>query len=316
MSEARRGLKDKSDFLACTNEFRERLRNGETIDDIKVEALSVVREAIRRVLGMYPFDVQIEASLAMSESVIAEMKTGEGKTLVQMLVAYLNLLEATMDEDSSKWKGVHIMTANDALAKRDADQNRGVFELLGFTCGFVPSRKSTAGYTNEQLFEYKKNKKNAYSCDVTYASATTIAFDYLDDNCIYRERDLNINKEFGYAIIDEADDLLIDKAINPLLINGEIDGIDPEYSKNLQSMNAVNLYAYKWATEFLYENDLSYKVYDQYEKDKDHVIESSINDKKYVDKIGVNYVYYLDTREVFLSEETTNYLYSGLDNLE
>ena len=293
-------LEDKSAFLTCTNNFRERLRNGETIYDIQAEALSVVREAIKRVTGMYPYDVQIEASIAMNEHVVAEMKTGEGKTLVQMLVAYLNLLEATKSEDKRNWTNVHIMTANDALAKRDATSNRKVFELLGFTCGFVPSRKSTIGYTLEQYEEFKRSKRRAYNCDVVYATATTIAFDYLEDNTIFDIRERFINKPFGYAIIDESDDLLIDQAINPLRLSGELSSYDSGYQTKLKEQEELNRYAYEWATEFLYDNNLTGDVYDQYERNK----------YEFIDK---DYIYYLDTNDVFFSKRIIDYIYSGLD---
>ena len=171
------GTREEEYFINKTNEFRKRLREGATIDDIMVEALALVREAIRRRMRtndnkpMFPYDTQIEAAVSMlgeridndyRERVIAEMKTGEGKTLVQILVAYLNVLEATKDEDRRKWSSVHIITSNDALAKRDQKGNAEVFNLLGISSGFVPSRGSTKATSLAQLsiIKQKFNRAN------------------------------------------------------------------------------------------------------------------------------------------------------------
>ena len=224
-------------FVLKTDEFRERLRNGETINDILPEAIAVAREATDRKLGLFPYDTQVEAAIAMIgdaykgkdsegneidvyQKIVAEMKTGEGKTLVQILVSYINLLEATKDEDKSKWKSVHIMTSNDALAKRDSEANRSVFELLGFTCGFVPSRRGFGDASEQERINHKM--KN-YACDVVYASPSTIAFDYLHDNIIFDSENRYLKKPFGYALIDEADDILIDQATSPLKLSAWMD---------------------------------------------------------------------------------------------
>ena len=294
----RRMTYEEEAFYNKTLEFRKRLRNGETLDDIMAEALSVVREAIYRKLDMYPYDTQIEASIAMMgrnlngesrENIIAEMKTGEGKTLVQILVAYLNALDATKDEDPSKWSSVHIMTSNDALALRDSTNNRRVFDLLGLSCGFVPSRKSLVGLGPAELNIAKRRKQDAYKCDIVYATTSTIAFDYLNDNTIYEIKDKNITKEFTYAIVDEADDLLIDQAANPLILSSN-SSIKSDYDRTE---------LYKWATMFLYgnsdvrKNPLSFKVFDKYE------------DSKYK-KTTEDYVFYSDENHVYLKDRISN----------
>ena len=297
------------DFSVKTNEFRNRLRNGESIENILPEALAVCREATRRVTGMFHYDVQIEAATSMigevinndgaREHIIAEMKTGEGKTLVQILVAYLNALEATKDEDSSKWKSVHVMTSNDALAKRDAFLNRKVYELLGLSCGFAPSRSKSTRMSDR--LDNLRQKKDAYKCDIVYATTSTIAFDYLTDNTILDKNDRIINKPFGYAIVDEADDLLIDQAINPLILSGKINGLDDE-SDTLEIRNY-----YEWATKFLYGypgvriEGLTGKVFNQYEKNK-HA------------EFSEDYVYFMDTGEVVFHSRIANEIGFGLKN--
>ena len=213
-----------SDFRLKTEEFKNRLRNGEKIENIMCEALAVSREATKRILGKFPYDTQIEAAIAMIgqsleskdnegnkkeiyQKVVSEMKTGEGKTLVQILVSYINLLEATKDEDKSLWKSVHVMTSNDALARRDSLENGKVFELLGFSCGFVPSKRNFGSLSDDKIIKYKKEQ---YDCDIVYASPSTIAFDYLHDNIIYDVEDRYFKKPFGFALIDEADDKVMD----------------------------------------------------------------------------------------------------------
>ena len=295
-------------FVLKTDEFRKRLRNGESINDIMCEAIAVAREATSRKLGMFPYDVQVEAAIAMIgnkykgkdsdgnkkdlyQKVIAEMKTGEGKTLVQILVAYLDLLEATKDEDKSKWKSVHIMTSNDALAKRDSDANRSVFEMLGFTCGYVPSRRGFGNLSELQRINYKK--KN-YACDVVYASPSTIAFDYLHDNIIFDPDSRYLKKPFGFAIIDEADDILIDQATSPLKLSAKLDGFDDNYEKMLSEEEIKKRKLYEVVTSFLYgKNDisdgLSYHVYDQFFRSRK-------------EKFKEDYAYCKDTGDIIFSE--------------
>mgnify|MGYP004659647057 CR=1 FL=1 len=181
-----------------TEKFRERLKNYETLDDILPEAFAVVREAGKRVLGMRHFDVQIMGGACLHQGRIAEMRTGEGKTLVATLPAYLNALEG---------KGVHIVTVNDYLAKRDAEWMGKIHRFLGLTVGVAVS-----GMDN-------KSKKQAYNCDITYATNNELGFDYLRDNMVTRMED-KVQRPLHFAIVDEVDSILIDEARTPLIISG------------------------------------------------------------------------------------------------
>ena len=304
-------------FLMKTDEFRKRLRNGEPIENIMCEAIAVAREATFRKLGMFPYDVQVEAAIAMIghtykgkdedgnekdiyHKVIAEMKTGEGKTLVQILVSYLNLLEATKNEDKRKWKSVHIMTSNDALAKRDSDANRSVFEMLGFTCGYVPSRRGFGDLSESDRIKYKM--KN-YACDVVYASPSTIAFDYLHDNIIFDANNRYLKRSFGFALIDEADDILIDQATNPLKLSAKMEGFDDNYERLLSEEDIRKRKLYDIVTAFLYgRNDigsgLTYRVYNKFFKEK--------NTLKWFEKTDEDvedYAYCKDTGDIFFSKK-------------
>ena len=181
-----------------TNIFRERLKNGETLDDILVEAFATCREAATRVLHMTPFKVQLMGALAMHGGNIAEMKTGEGKTLTSTLVAYLNALSG---------EGVHIVTVNEYLASRDATEMGELFKWLGLTVGL-----NLRALTPEE-------KKEAYSCDITYSTNNELGFDYLRDNMVtYKER--RVQRELNFAIVDEVDSILVDEARTPLIISG------------------------------------------------------------------------------------------------
>ena len=191
-------LSDES-LQAKTQEFKERLANGETLDDLLVEAFAVCREAAHRSLGMKHFKVQIVGGIALHEGNIAEMKTGEGKTLVATLPAYLNALEG---------KGVHVVTVNDYLAKRDAEWMGKIYEFLGLTVGCV-----VHGITD-------KERKAAYRADITYGTNNEYGFDYLRDNMVTYESNLT-QRPLNFAIIDEVDSILIDEARTPLIISGQ-----------------------------------------------------------------------------------------------
>ena len=196
-----RGFAAMSDdeLRGMTDIFRDRLRNNyETLNDILPEAFAVVREAGKRVLEMRHFDVQIMGGACLHQGRIAEMRTGEGKTLVATLPAYLNALEG---------KGVHIVTVNDYLAKRDAVWMGKIHRFLGLTVGVAVS-----GMDN-------KEKRAAYACDITYATNNELGFDYLRDNMVTRARD-KVQRELNFAIIDEVDSILIDEARTPLIISG------------------------------------------------------------------------------------------------
>ncbi len=186
-------LKDK------TREFKERLEKGETLDDLLTEAYAVVREAARRVLGMEHYRVQIIGGIILHQGRIAEMKTGEGKTLVSTLPAYLNALEG---------KGVCVVTVNDYLAKRDAEWMGQVHEFLGLTVGVV---------LNDMPGD---DRRQAYACDITYITNNELGFDYLRDNMVIYKEQL-VQRGLHYAIIDEVDSVLIDEARTPLIISGQ-----------------------------------------------------------------------------------------------
>ena len=181
-----------------TDEFKERLKKGETLNDLLPEAFAVVREASKRVLGMRHFDVQLIGGIILHQGRIAEMKTGEGKTLVATLPVYLNALEG---------KGVHVITVNDYLAKRDSEWMGKVYKFLGLTVGLA-----IAGMN-------PKEKQQAYACDVTYGTNNEFGFDYLRDNMVIYKDQL-VQRELNYAIVDEIDSILIDEARTPLIISG------------------------------------------------------------------------------------------------
>ena len=184
---------------AKTKEFKDRLANGETMDDILPEAYATVREAARRVLGMEHYRVQIIGGVVLHQGRIAEMRTGEGKTLVSTLPAYLNALEG---------KGVHIVTVNDYLAKRDAEWMGQVHEFLGLKVGVVLN-----SMTNDE-------RREAYKCDITYVTNNELGFDYLRDNMVIYKEQL-VLRDLHYAIVDEVDSVLIDEARTPLIISGQ-----------------------------------------------------------------------------------------------
>ncbi|UTW52977.1 preprotein translocase subunit SecA [bacterium SCSIO 12827] len=183
---------------ARTATFRQRLEAGESIDDIMVEAFATVREASKRTLGLRHFDVQMLGGIVLHRGQIAEMKTGEGKTLVSTLAVYLNALSG---------EGVHVVTVNDYLASRDADWMRPVYDFLGLTVGVIKH-----GLDDDE-------RRAAYGCDITYATNNELGFDYLRDNMKFSLDDM-VQRPFNYAIVDEVDSILIDEARTPLIISG------------------------------------------------------------------------------------------------
>ena len=190
-------LSDK-ELRGKTDEFKNRIKNGETLDELLTEAFAVVREASKRVLGMRHFDVQLIGGIILHQGRIAEMKTGEGKTLVATLPVYLNALEG---------RGVHVITVNDYLAKRDSEWMGKVYKFLGLTVGLAIAGMNPA------------DKKKAYACDVTYGTNNEFGFDYLRDNMVIYKDQL-VQRELHYAIVDEIDSILIDEARTPLIISG------------------------------------------------------------------------------------------------
>ncbi|WP_102960941.1 preprotein translocase subunit SecA [Mangrovicella endophytica] len=188
-------------LTAKTVEFRTAIAGGKTVDDLLVPAFAVVREAGKRVLGMRHFDVQMIGGMVLNSGSIAEMRTGEGKTLVATLAVYLNALEG---------KGVHVVTVNDYLASRDAEWMGRIYKFLGLTVGII-----VHGLSDEE-------RRAAYHCDVTYATNNELGFDYLRDNMKY-ERDQMVQRGHHFAIVDEVDSILVDEARTPLIISGPLD---------------------------------------------------------------------------------------------
>ncbi|NIN36937.1 MAG: preprotein translocase subunit SecA [Gammaproteobacteria bacterium] len=198
-----------SEFPVKTSQLKERVRNGETLDALLPEAFALVREASIRVLEMRHFDVQMIGGIVLHRGDIAEMKTGEGKTLVATLPAYLNALEG---------KGVHIITVNDYLAQRDADWMGKVYDFLGMSTGVIISGLST------------EQRREAYNCDITYGTNNEFGFDYLRDNLAF-SKDEQVQRLLNYAIVDEVDSILIDEARTPLIISGAVDDRSDLYIK-------------------------------------------------------------------------------------
>lgn len=197
------------ELKAKTDEFRQRLKSGATLDDLIPEAFATVREASKRVFNMRHFDVQLLGGMVLNERCIAEMRTGEGKTLTSTLPAYLNALTG---------KGVHIVTVNDYLAKRDAENNRLLFEFLGMTVGInLPGMPATL-------------KREAYAADITYGTNNEYGFDYLRDNMAFSPEE-RVQRKLHYALVDEVDSILIDEARTPLIISGPAEDSSDLYKK-------------------------------------------------------------------------------------
>ena len=188
----------ETDLVAHTRELRDRLTAGETLDALLPEAFAAVREAAKRAKGMRHFDVQLIGGITLHEGHIAEMRTGEGKTLMATLPAYLNALPST---------GVHVVTVNDYLAKRDAQWMAPIYELLGLTVGIIQSGQPA------------EDKKHAYQADIIYGTNNEFGFDYLRSNMAFTAED-RLQGAQSFAIIDEVDSILIDEARTPLIISG------------------------------------------------------------------------------------------------
>jgi len=207
-----------------TIEFRSRLKDGETLDDLLPEAFATVREAAKRTLGQRHYDVQLIGGIVLHKGMISEMKTGEGKTLVATLAAYLNALEQ---------KGVHIVTVNDYLAKRDAEWMGQIYRFLGMTVDYI-----IHGKNDEQ-------RKEAYRADITYATNNELGFDYLRDNLNKFSIDEKVQREFNYAIVDEVDSILIDEARTPLIISGAAEDSSEKYILVNEVIKKINASDYE-----------------------------------------------------------------------
>ena len=211
INELEEGYKALSDDKLAdkTTEFKKRVSDGEALDDILPEAFGVAREAAQRTLGMRPFDVQLIGGMVLHDGNIAEMRTGEGKTLVATLPAFLNALSGD---------GVHVVTVNEYLAQRDADWMRPVYEFLGLTVAVSKSGQS------------QDEKRAAYDADITYATNNELGFDYLRDNLAFSIDD-KVLRKLNFGIVDEVDSILIDEARTPLIISGPVDESTDLYEK-------------------------------------------------------------------------------------
>ena len=198
---------DDADFPKKTLEFKELIKGGKSLDDIMPDAFALVREASKRTRKERHFDVQLIGGVVLHEGKIAEMRTGEGKTLTITLAAYLNSLGE---------KGVHIVTVNDYLAKRDSIEMGQIYNFLGLTSGFI---------NNDQSDE--ERKKN-YNCDITYATNSELGFDYLRDNMKFSQNEM-VQREHSFSIVDEIDSCLIDEARTPLVISGAAENREDQY---------------------------------------------------------------------------------------
>ncbi len=244
-------IKDKyasmsdEELKKMTQIFKDRISKGETLDDVMVDAIAVCREVTKRQLGMFHYNVQVEAAVAMHDNVVAEMKTGEGKTLVQILSAYLNALEG---------KSVHVITSNDYLAGRDMDQNKKVYSALGLSCGNIRPKVEMPNL---------EDRRREYNCDIVYGTASTIAFDYLDDNKVdSADKRVNLGG-YGYAIIDEVDSILLDDGSTPL-----IKAVALKVPEGQKEDYYTNVYA--WACDYVESNGLSCEEYDKEKFFRDH----------------------------------------------
>lgn len=200
---------DDAALKAKTQEFQQRIKDGESLEDITAEAFATVREAAKRTLGQRHFDVQLVGGLCLHQGKIAEMRTGEGKTLVSTLAAYLNALEG---------KGVHVVTVNDYLAKRDSEWMGKIYNFLGLSCDCIMANMP------------EDDRRAAYAADITYGTNNEFGFDYLRDNMKFRLEDM-VQREFNFAIVDEVDSILIDEARTPLIISGPADGDTDLYNR-------------------------------------------------------------------------------------
>ena len=227
-----------------TNEFKEQLKQGKTLDDILPEAFAVVREASRRVLGMRHFDVQLIGGIILHQGRIAEMKTGEGKTLVATLPVYLNALTG---------KGVHVITVNDYLAKRDSEWMGKLYKFMGLSVGLV-----IAGMN-------PKEKQKAYNCDITYGTNNEFGFDYLRDNMVIYKEQL-VQRGLEYAIVDEIDSILIDEARTPLIISGRANQSSELYKK-------ANDFVKKLTPKIIVEEDVKDKAQEEDNENYDYIVD-------------------------------------------
>ncbi len=243
----------KEQLRKKTEEFKQRLNEGETLDDILPEVFACVREASKRTIKLRHFDVQLIGGIVLHQGKIAEMKTGEGKTLVATLAAYLNALEG---------KGVHIVTVNDYLAKRDSQWMGPIYEFLGLTVGYI-----------EHDME-PQQRRQMYACDITYVTNNELGFDYLRDNMVLRKED-KVLRGLNYAIIDEVDSILIDEARTPLIISGPAEESTEKYYLANRIVPRLNIrkITEEEEIEAKYKGINLKKGYDAIVDEKNHTVE-------------------------------------------
>lgn len=234
------------ELKAMTPQFKKRLSEGETLDDILPETFAVVREASKRVLGMRHFNVQLIGGIVLHQGRIAEMKTGEGKTLVATLPVYLNALEG---------KGVHVVTVNDYLAKRDSEWMGKIYNFLGLKVGLIVHGLDNA------------TRREAYACDITYGTNNEFGFDYLRDNMVIYKKDM-VQRELNYAIVDEVDSILVDEARTPLIISGAGD-------KSTELYTLANTFARRLKSIVFKETDDKQHIDDDVEAD--YIVDEKAN---------------------------------------
>ena len=237
-----RSLSD-AELAGATPRFRERLERGATVDELLPEAFAVVREASVRTLGMRPFDVQVIGGIVLHQGNIAEMKTGEGKTLAATMPVYLNALTG---------RGVHVVTVNDYLARRDSEWMGAIYKFLGLTVGVI------LHHLNDQ------ERQQAYGADVTYGTNNEFGFDYLRDNMKFHGRDC-VQRELHYAIVDEVDSILIDEARTPLIISGPVDYSIKDYEKLRSPVSSLFQRQQKLAAQYIRETQKRLEEEEEYE---------------------------------------------------
>lgn len=258
-----------------TLEFKKRIEDGSTIDELLVEAFAVVREAARRVLGLYPFKVQLMGGMVLHEGNIAEMKTGEGKTLTATMPVYLNALSG---------KGVHVVTVNEYLAERDSTEMGELYTWLGLTVGLNLTDKTP------------EEKRQAYNCDITYSTNSEIGFDYLRDNMVVYKEDM-VQRGLDFALIDEVDSVLIDEARTPLIISGQSEDGTHIYEEADRFVKELNKDDYKidWESKSINLTDAGIKKgEDFFTQDNLYDVENALLNHHIDQALRANYTMLLD----------------------
>ena len=264
------------ELQAKTPEFKQRLKDGATLDNLLPEAFAVVREASKRVLGLYPFRVQIIGGITLHEGNIAEMKTGEGKSLTATMPVYLNALAG---------EGVHVVTVNEYLSSRDAEELGELYKWLGLTVGLNLNELNT------------DQKREAYNCDITYSTNSELGFDYLRDNMVvYKEQ--MVQRPLNYAIVDEVDSILIDEARTPLIISGQASRSTAMYVRTdrfVKTLKEEDDYKIDWQTKSISLTEEGIKKAEAYFGTKNlYDIDNTVLNHHLDQALRANYVMLLD----------------------